>query len=49
ATVGELVSGRSWQQALATGWTTVAGLMVGLLLELGIGLAMAIYFWIRVF
>ncbi|HEY8552769.1 MAG TPA: DUF456 domain-containing protein, partial [Thermaerobacter sp.] len=47
ATVGELVSGRSWQQALATGWTTVAGLMVGLLLELGIGLAMAIYFWIR--
>lgn len=49
AVVGELWSGRSWQQALATGWTTVAGLLAGLLLELTIGVAMAVYFWIRAF
>ncbi|QBS38590.1 DUF456 domain-containing protein [Thermaerobacter sp. FW80] len=49
AVLGELLSGRTWQQALAAGWTTVVGLLVGLLLELGIGLAMAIYFWTRVF
>ena len=49
AVLGELWSGRSWQQALSTGWTTVVGMIVGIAVELAIGLAMAIYFWVRVF
>ncbi|GAB6875677.1 DUF456 domain-containing protein [Thermaerobacter litoralis] len=49
AVLGELWSGRSWQQALSTGWTTVVGMIVGIAVELAIGLAMAIYFWVQVF
>lgn len=49
AVLGELWSGRTWEQALSTGWTTVVGMLAGIALELVIGLAMAIYFWIRVF
>lgn len=49
AMLGELISGRPFRQAWSIGWVTVIGTMVGILLELGIGLGMAIYFWLRIF
>ena len=49
AMAGELLSGRPWRQAWSIGWTTVVGMWVGILVELVLGLAMAVYFWMRVF
>lgn len=49
ATAGELLNGRPFQRAFEIGWVTVVGMWIGILVELGIGLAMAAYFWTRVF
>lgn len=49
AMAGELLSGRPFRHAFEIGWVTVVGMWVGIVVELAIGLAMAVYFWIRVF
>lgn len=48
AMAGELLNGRPFHRAFEIGWITVVGMWIGILVELGIGLAMAVYFWTRV-
>lgn len=49
AMAGELLNGQPFRRALEIGWITVVGMWIGILVELGIGLTMAVYFWTRVF
>lgn len=49
AVAGELLSGRSTQRAAEVGWRVVAGVWIGILLQIGIGLLMVTLWAVRVF